>query len=277
LGISAPLVEANWLSLVAIIIIAGVVALVGFIDDRQSVAIHIRLLTHFVAASLVVLYVIPIPKPDFIGNYFLVRLSVSLFFIIFIVWMINLYNFMDGIDGLATLQTIFVCFALVAIPVFSEKGDSFLLPLTLGAAACGFVAWNFPQAKIFMGDVGSGYIGFVISIIAIDLGSKDSSLLWVFLILMGIFVVDSTLTLVRRFFDGKTVYLPHRSHAYQHAVGRLGSHGRVTVAAQLVNFLWLFPIGMLVSLDYLNGALGLIIAYSPLVVIALKLDAGVGD
>ena len=100
---------------------------------------------------------------------------------------------------------------------------------------------------------------------------------WCWLILLGVFIVDATLTLGRRLCRGEKVYQAHRSHAYQHAARRYGGHLPVTLGAALLNLCWLLPIALWVVLGGLDGLAGLMLAYIPLLGLAWKLRAGVAD
>jgi Fuc2NAc and GlcNAc transferase len=144
--------------------------------------------------------------------------------------MINLYNFMDGIDGLAGGQAVLV--GLVAAAVSWNAGVPSLaaIALLIAAAAAGFLAWNWAPAKIFLGDVGSGFLGFVFAVIALASELRGTTPLLLWLLLLGVFVFDATLTLTRRVFHGDRWYDAHRSHAYQRAVQAGYSHQQVTTA-----------------------------------------------
>ena len=152
-----------------------------------------------------------------------------------------------------------------------------LLPLTVAAASAGFLYWNLPPAKIFLGDVGSGFLGVVLGTLSLQAGWLDSRLLWAWLILLGVFVVDATFTLLHRLYRGEKLHQAHRSHAYQRAARRIGRHLPVTLAVGAINLLWLFPIALLVGHDWLSGLTGLFLAYFPLVFVAQHLRAGASD
>ena len=128
----------------------------------------------------------------------------------------------------------------------------------------GFLFWNFPVAKIFMGDTGSGFLGIVFGVFSIYAGWINPELFWAWIILLGAFIVDASFTLVRRALQGKKIYEAHRSHAYQHAAQIYG-HTRVSLLYGAINLFWLFPVAALVIWGYLDGILGVIIAYLPLV------------
>lgn len=254
---------------------AGVgVAVLGFLDDHGHIAARWRLLGHFSAAVWALFWLGGIPPLTIMGVVFnmgWIGVVLSLFYL---VWMLNLYNFMDGIDGLASLEAIAVC--LSASLIYALMGFSSLAwaPLLLSFTVAGFLYWNFPPAKIFMGDAGSGFLGVTLGILSLQAAWASPALLWVWVILMGVFVVDATFTLVRRLVRGDKVYEAHRSHAYQSASRQFGRHLPVTLTVGLVNVVWLLPVALCVALLGLDGFVGVIIAYIPLVMLAWKFKAG---
>jgi Fuc2NAc and GlcNAc transferase len=127
-----------------------------------------------------------------------------------------------------------------------------------------------------MGDVGSGFLGFVLGVMAFATVA-DGVNLWCWAVLLGVFLVDSTVTLLRRLLAGQRWWEAHRSHAYQHAARRWRSHARISLSVLLVNLLWLAPLAW-VGAHYPGwaGALA-VLALAPLVVVALFLGAGRGD
>ncbi len=157
----------------------------------------------------------------------------------------------------------------------SEAGGSeWELPLVLMAAVVGFLFWNFPKAKIFMGDAGSGFIGLVLGVFSIQAAWVAPELFWAWLILLGAFIVDATVTLLRRVRRGDKFYEAHRSHAYQYASRKFGAHYPVSLAFGGINLFWLLPIAALVTVGWLDGSLGIVIAYSPIMWLAFHFKAG---
>ena len=191
--------------------------------------------------------------------------------------MLNLYNFMDGIDGLASAEAICACSSAALIYWLLGYEELLWPPIYLALATAGFFYWNFPKARIFMGDAGSGFLGITLAIISLKAVSFSSTLLWVWLILLGVFIVDATFTLLRRLVRGEKVYEAHRSHAYQYASRTFNAHIPVTLCVILINLVWLAPIAWLVAFDRVDGAVGMLIAYVPLVALALKFKAGVKE
>jgi Fuc2NAc and GlcNAc transferase len=149
--------------------------------------------------------------------------------------------------------------------------------MLLLAAVAGFLCWNFPPARIFMGDAGSGFLGLMLGLLSIQAAGVNPDFFWAWLILLGVFVVDATVTLLRRLMRRQKLYEAHRSHAYQYASRKYGAHRPVTLAAGAINLLWLMPLAMLVGLGYVDGALGLLVAYAPLVRVAFLFKAGAAE
>ena len=263
-----------WASAWGLIGAGAGVAVLGFLDDHGHIAARWRLLGHFSAAVWALFWLGGIPPLTIMGVVFdmgWIGVVLSLFYL---VWMLNLYNFMDGIDGLASVEAIAVC--LSASLIYALMGFSSLAwaPLLLSFTVAGFLYWNFPPAKIFMGDAGSGFLGVTLGILSLQAACASPALLWVWVILMGVFVVDATFTLVRRLVRGDKVYEAHRSHAYQYASRQFGRHLPVTLTVGLVNVVWLLPVALCVALLGLDGFVGVIIAYIPLVMLAWKFQAG---
>lgn len=251
------------------------VALVGYFDDRYRLPAKVRLLVHF-AAAVSALLLIGGPTVVQVGDRMLQLgwLGDGLA-VIGIVWMLNLFNFMDGIDGIAASEAVFVaCGGTLLIWVYDSVPSPPIAGLVFGAACFGFLVWNWPPAKIFMGDVGSGYIGYMIGLLALATMRASPSALWIWLILTGTFVVDATVTLVRRMVRGERIYEAHRTHAYQWLARRWDSHKKVTVAVAVVNMLWLLPCAALASIHPVDAPWIALIALTPLIFLALVVGAG---
>jgi Fuc2NAc and GlcNAc transferase len=251
------------------------VALVGFVDDRHTLPPRIRLGVHMLAAVWCLVWLHGLP-PMLIGGR-LVHLSVSGYVLgtLAIVWVLNLFNFMDGIDGIAASEAIFVtCGAAVLAAVSGTSGFVPLAAATVSASCLGFIVWNWPPAKIFMGDVGSGYLGYAIAVLAIAAARQNPVFLWVWLILGGTFFVDATVTLARRTLRGERLHEAHRSHAYQWLARRWGGHRSVTLSVLAVNVGWLFPAAWLAMRNPGVAVWILLGAFAPLIILAIAAGAG---
>jgi Fuc2NAc and GlcNAc transferase len=252
------------------------IAMLGFLDDHGHIAARWRLLGHFAAAAWALFWLGGLPPLSFFGSSFDMGWLGHGVAAVYLVWLLNLYNFMDGIDGIASVEAICVCLGGAVLYVMSGAAQptDFWLPLLMAAAVAGFLFWNFPPARIFMGDAGSGFLGITIGILSVQAAWVSPQLLWAWQILLGVFVVDATFTLIRRLLRGDRVYEAHRSHAYQYASRQHGRHLPVTMAVLLINVFWLFPLALWVGLGGIDGILGLVIAYLPLVGLAVKYQAG---
>jgi Fuc2NAc and GlcNAc transferase len=253
----------------------ALVTLIGFTDDCRNVAPHWRLVAHFASAACVLIWLDVMPALSIFGFMLEPRWLAYGLAALYLVWLLNLTNFMDGIDGLAGVEAISVCAGGALIYLLMVPGGTgWLEPVMLASATLGFLIWNLPPAKIFMGDAGSGFVGLMLAALSLKAGSVAPTLFWSWVILLGVFVVDATITLLRRVARGEKFYRPHRSHAYQHAAQRFGAHGPVTLIIAAINLCWLFPMALLVAFGSIDGVLGLLVAYAPLAAAALWLKAG---
>ena len=251
----------------------GLIAIIGFMDDHGHIAARWRLLGHFAAAAWALFWIGGLAPLNILGATLDLGLIGNILAAFYLVWMLNLYNFMDGIDGIASVEAVCACLGACIIYIICGFNELIGLPLLLAAAVAGFLFWNFPPAKIFMGDAGSGFLGVVLGLLSLQAAWVSPQLFWVWLILLGVFIVDATYTLIRRMVRGDKVYEAHRSHAYQFASRRFG-HLRVTWAVGVINVFWLLPIAMWVALTGNEGWLGICVAYAPLVVLAVRFKAG---
>ncbi|WP_290651358.1 glycosyltransferase family 4 protein [Aquisalimonas sp.] len=249
------------------------VAGVGLLDDYAPVAAPWRLLAHLGAAVWVLAWVGALPPLPVLGGELGPPWLVMLLLLLGITWLINLYNFMDGIDALAAIEALTV--GVTAAGLLWLAGASGLALVTgfYAAAAFGFLLWNAPPAHIFMGDAGSGFLGVSFGALAILSHALDALVLWAWLILLGVFVVDATFTLVRRMVTGQRWHQAHRIHAYQHAA-RLYGHGPVSCAVAVINLVWLAPLAAVASLAPQWGLPLLLLGWAPLVVLAVCYRAG---
>ena len=260
----------------ALIALSGagmLIAVIGFADDHGHVAAKWRLMGHFVAAAWVLFWLNGLAPIELLGLSLKPGWVGSVLAAIYLVWMLNLYNFMDGIDGLASAEAISVCLGMSLIYWMNGVAELIWAPLILAVAVAGFLFWNYPPARIFMGDAGSGFLGIILGALALHAAWSKSELLWSWLILLGVFIVDATWTLVRRLICGDKVYQAHSSHAYQKAARRWG-HKKVTVSVILINVVFLLPVSILVNFDHFGVVTGMCVAYAPLACVAFFLKAG---
>lgn len=253
----------------------ALVALVGLLDDVRGVSAAWRLALHFLSA-LWALYCLGGVREELLPGAPWVLVQVL--GVVSIVWLINLYNFMDGVDGLAGVETVTVCLGGVILYTSSPAGDmAWFPPGILLASTIGFLAWNRPPARIFLGDSGSGFLGFVMALFCIHSAWVDSALFWGWLILLGAFIVDSSVTVIRRALRRQHLGTAHRSHAYQFASRKYRGHAVVSLAFGAINLAWLLPIAVLVGAGQFPPVPALLVAYLPLIGLAYHFKAGAAE
>lgn len=209
----APLMMAFGIGL---LMVAGI----GWVDDHRPLSPWIRLGVHVLASALFALAIGDLFDSAWLGLAAFVSTLV----------LTNVWNFMDGINGLAASQALIAAVGLAWI----AGGAWTLLALALAAACLGFLPFNFPKARIFMGDVGSGAIGFALGALCAVAGSRSGERFAIVLLPVSVFLVDATLTLFRRLLRGERWWTPHTQHAYQ-AWSRAAGHGRVTACYAAVS------------------------------------------
>lgn len=254
-----------------------VIALLGFLDDHGHINSMLRLVIHFLVAIGVVLSLGGFAEVTAFNGVQLGFIA-NIIAVLFLVWLLNLYNFMDGINGIASTEVITSTISMAIIYwVLNHIVDEKSLIL-LAACAFGFLLWNFPKAKIFMGDACSGFLGLILGIFALIALKVDIALFCAWLICLGVFIVDATFTLIRRVVTGHKMYDAHRSHTYQILSRHFNSHTPVTLAVAAINIFWLLPIAYFVATqNYAYPELGILIAYLPLIILAIKFKAGHPD
>ncbi|HET6632787.1 MAG TPA: glycosyl transferase family 4 [Rhodanobacteraceae bacterium] len=220
---------------VALAIATATVLIAGWLDDHASLPIRPRLLAHLVAAGLLAWAVFH-GAPWNAG-----RVALALALVVATAWSINLHNFMDGIDALLGLQALFVFAALAALAWALGQVPLAAALFCLAAACLAFLRFNWPPARIFMGDVGSGTLGLLIALFAALLWRREPQALCAILILCSAFVVDATLTLVSRMLRGRRWYTAHREHLYQWLVRCGFTHARTGCLYMLWNLLLAAP------------------------------------
>jgi Fuc2NAc and GlcNAc transferase len=262
-----------------LVLLSGVlIAAVGFWDDHRHIPARFRMAAHLAAAGLALFALGGFPDIP-LGEAVVRSVWIgSVFAVLWLVWMLNLFNFMDGIDAITGSEVLFVAGAAVVLMLFRDGdiGPAALALSLLTAATFGFLLWNLPPARIFMGDVGSGFVGYMLALLAlVDMRANGGGLgLPVWVTLNGVFLVDATCTLLRRFATGQRWYEAHRSHAYQKAALSLGSHAAVVKFGAVINLLWLFPLAVA---ELVRPGLAIpiaVIAVAPLIGLALRLKAG---
>ncbi|MCI0591420.1 MAG: glycosyltransferase family 4 protein [Gammaproteobacteria bacterium] len=221
------------------------VSAIGWIDDHKDIAASWRALAQIAAACWALFWLGGVDSIDLgVTRLSLGWLGTVLGFV-GLMWITNLYNFMDGTDGFAAIQCI--CAGIMGGLLFYMQGEAGLAMVcfVMASASSGFLIWNWPPAKIFMGDVGSYLIGFTFGVLVLAGERTGSTPALIWSILLAIFVWDATLTLLRRAALGEKWYAAHRSHAYQRLVQLGVSHRQLAIGMVLVNVFLLWPLAYL--------------------------------
>lgn len=269
------------------------IAWIGWKDDHGHVSPKTRALVH-VGASAVALVLLfgkfswaLLGGPD-VDRQFPFNLPFIFVVSVSIAYFLNLFNFMDGLDGLAGSEAAFAGLAaplLLGLAITQHGvGHPFqvlswarsvqaVAPL-LGSCCLGFLLLNWPPARVFMGDVCSGFLGFVFGFLAFASSYQVHHLFWVWLILFGVFVVDGTYTLGVRFATKQRWYEAHRLHTFQKAALRANGHRVITVSVLAINLFWLLPMAALAAVNPQIAPWLTCLALAPLVAVAAFYRAG---
>lgn len=248
-------------SVVGLLAGAALLAVVGFLDDLRELGAGLRFLCQIIAVALL-LYTLELP----LGPFWLAVVGLLL------LWHVNLFNFMDGIDGIAGVQTLLFCVGVILL-AGGVTGTAGPVLWALCAASIGFLAFNWPPARIFMGDVGALVLGLVIGALVIDLHRTGQVPAAASIILLTGFWFDASYTLCVRMLTGQPFTQAHRSHLYQRLSDRLGHLGTTSVF-MVAGLIWLFPLAWL-SMRYPGWAAAWIsLAVLPYMAGAVTLRAG---
>jgi Fuc2NAc and GlcNAc transferase len=255
----------------------GVVMMaIGVWDDFGHVSAKLRLVLHFMVAGIGLMSLPHLPVISFLGFNADATTTLMLWPVLLVswVWLINLYNFMDGIDGLAGMQALLLFAGMALNFWYVGNQDWAWACVFMASVVFGFMVFNWPPAKIFMGDGGSGFLGFVIGFVALLSAALTSVSLWSWAILLTLFISDATATLVVRLLTGQNVLQAHRSHAYQILSRRLGGHLPVTFGYGTGVLLCLMPLSWLASIKPELGFGLFITTFAIACAIAYKLGCG---
>lgn len=218
------------------------IAALGWLDDARSLPVRWRLLAQTAIGLALVFWLGPVAAVS-IGPF---SLDWPLFWsalgLVAVVWLMNLHNFMDGSDGLLAMQGCWTGLAMGMLLQHHAGGLASLTGFVMAGACLGFMLWNKPPARLFMGDSGSTLVGGGIGFLALSGAANGDVSIWVSLIVCAVFVVDATATLVYRALKGREWYTPHREHAYQRLISEGWGHGQVLVLYGLINLVIVLPV-----------------------------------
>lgn len=222
-----------------------VIAIVGYCDDLFTLSARLRIFVHLLAAVWAVYWLHGYPVLNLGGYAIHLHQLGNALAVIGIIWCVNFYNFMDGIDGLAASEGIFIAAASAIILFILGVTNEAIMMFMLAMSIAGFLIWNWPPAKIFMGDVCSGFLGYVFGVTALYTMNNDYLSFGFWWIVLAVFLCDATFTLILRMLQGKKWYSAHREHAYQILTTYGFSHKKVTNSIFAINFFLLLPLAYL--------------------------------
>lgn len=217
------------------LVTAGVlIAVLSFVDDRRGLSVRVRLLGHLACVALLVAGGFYLPQLVWPGAVWSWPQWLAIpFAVVYLVWMVNLYNFMDGMDGFAGGMGVVGFGTLALLGGLAGNLPFLVLNLVIASAIGGFLLFNFPPARVFMGDTGSAALGLLAGGVSLWGARAGLFPFWVALLVFSPFIVDATVTLLRRLLRGERVWQAHRTHYYQRLV-QLGWGHRKTVLWEYV-------------------------------------------
>ncbi|MCB1843369.1 MAG: glycosyl transferase family 4 [Halioglobus sp.] len=254
---------ANWQAVYLwLAALSLVLMIIGVVDDLRGLAVLARLAAYTLLCGLAVALVLadaPWPLLSPAGSALALAAALGM------LWLLNLYNFMDGIDGIAGLQAALALGGAALLSWWSSADAAYVqFCLLLAAAQLGFLWFNWPPARLFMGDAGSVPTGFLLGGLALAgaIGGQLSLACW--LILLACFITDASLTLAWRVFTGQRFTEAHRQHAYQRLSRHWGSHRAVDRLLLLIFAVWLLPLAVATVIWPSAAGFLVIVTYLPL-------------
>ena len=251
----------------ALALAGGLLALVGFLDDHHDQPASRRLAAQLVAAGIY-LFIAGVPglialPPLHIHAQALPAGEVFMALLcgLGLMWLVNLTNFMDGSNGLVAVQVVFAASVMGALNALAGQADLALLSFGFAAAVLGYLPWNFPRARVFMGDVGSYFAGFMLAAIALESQRRDAVSMAMALLAMAPMVLDATLTLFKRALKRRAIARPHREHLYQLWIRQGASHTQVVFAWLALLLLLVLPM-LIWGYYWPSGQGGLLLLFS---------------
>jgi Fuc2NAc and GlcNAc transferase len=250
---------------------------IGLLDDISPLKPKFRLIVHFIAALWIMTFVVQSLNGIYVIDLGVTKLQgmflCGIFSLLFIGWMVNLYNFMDGTDGQA--GTIGVVVSILLTGFAAWKGhESVVLYLVFSCALLGFLVFNLPPAKIFLGDCGSTFVGFVFGALALLGEFRGGIPLLITVTLLSGFIVDATYTLIARLLSGYRPFEPHRNFGFHRLLARGYSPVQITSSHVFLILIWNAPLAYLEFVRPDLSALWLTLAYAPYTLLGMYLRVG---
>lgn len=264
----------NWV--LPILVGGGLITLVGLVDDLKGVSAGLRLFIQLLVAALTMVILSDYGRTDVSLSFLPGAPSILVygFCFLFMMWMINLYNFMDGVDGMAATQAVVVATLSAGLCYWQGNWPLFHLYALIAAVTFGFLWFNWSPAKIFMGDSGAYFLGFLFACLALMSKIYSRESFFSHVILLGVFISDATFTLLMRAWRRQKLHQGHRTHAFQHIVRKGWTHAQVTCLFNGITVFWLGPMAVLATISTYRASLIAVIAYLPLLALMVFLRAG---
>lgn len=230
---------------VTLVIVSVAGGVMGLLDDRLDIPARYRLVVQFLLVGI--LLVAARPNTFDLSGLDWLAIALGLTAVLAGVWWVNLFNFMDGIDGIAATEAIFILGGAILFLGVDRQGAFTQLSIAAVTVASivGFLIFNWPPARIFMGDAGSNYLAYLLLGLAVTTVAAGLLPLSLWMILPALFVADASVTLFRRALRGERLFSAHKVHAYQKLSRRLNGHLPATLLYAAINVFWLFPAAVL--------------------------------
>ena len=251
-----------------------IMAVTGFLDDILELKASIRFIIQFFVAGWGLYWIGGIPSTTFFERLPVLHGIVNAVTVVALVWFINSFNFIDGIDGLSTSSATFFSLSIGGYFLWQGIEPYGSLLIVLAACSLAFLCFNWPPAKIFLGDAGSNFFGYLFGAMVLITVKNGNLSIWTWLIILAYLITDTTTTTFLRLCLVKGWYHTHRSHAYQNLARVLDNHKFVTCLITGINVFYLLPLAYL-SIQYQQYAwlafaasvipiLGFVLKYGPL-------------
>lgn len=259
----------SFLENISFILAILALSVLSFIDDCRGLSAKLRLGIQFIVCGIVAYSIEPTQLLVLLDKFELGLLA-PILFAFYLVLAGNVYNFMDGLNGLAITQALFVIGGGLVLEYTVTTTWSEPL-LVLFVCCLAFLPYNFPKAKLFMGDIGSVLLGVIFAFYSVTMNVS----LGAWLILLGFFVVDSISCIVMRIIQKQNIFKAHNLHCYQKAARKYNSHSLITTGVIILNIFWLFPMSILYVYYSEYQSIIFAISYIPLLyIINVKFKSG---
>jgi len=247
-----------------------IMAVTGFLDDILELKASIRFIIQFFAVGWGLYWIGGIPSTVFFERLPVLYAIANAVAVVALVWFINSFNFIDGIDGLATSGATFFSLSIGGYFLWQGIEPYGSLLIVLAACSLAFLCFNWPPAKMFLGDAGSNFFGYLFGAMILITVKNGNLSIWTWLIILAYLITDTTTTTFLRLCLVKGWYHTHRSHAYQNLARVLDNHKFVTLLVLIINIFYLLPLAY-ISIQYQEyGWLAFFASVTPIFFFVLK-------